>query len=33
MGKKSELFGTFVVNEYKCINNLVRQSVTNLDNS
>ncbi|BBD65624.1 hypothetical protein NIES4072_07010 [Nostoc commune NIES-4072] len=33
MDKKSEIFGTLVLNKYKCINNLVRQSVTNSDNS
>jgi hypothetical protein len=33
MGKKSENIGIFVLNKYKCINNLDRERVSNLDNS
>lgn len=33
MGKKSEHIGIFVLNKYKCINNLDKERVTNSDNS
>ncbi len=33
MGKKYENIGIFVLNRYKCINNLDRERVSNLDNS